>query len=46
MQNSSPNKEVKFAPETNITPTKKTKKSLVGLSPQQDAKIGILKQMF
>ena len=42
-KNTSPIKEVTFAPDTNITPTKRTKKSLVGLSPQQDAKIGMLK---
>ena len=44
----SPSKEVTFDPVT--TPTKTTesgkRKSLVGLSPSQDAKVGILKQMF
>lgn len=40
-------KEVTFSEEAMTTPTKSNKrKSLVGLSPSQDAKVGMLKQMF
>ena len=47
LQASSADKEVTFDPSTDTTPEKSTqKKSLVGLSPSQDAKIGTLKQMF
>jgi len=40
-------KEVTFDNNALTTPTKSTqRKSLVGLSPSQDAKVGMLKQMF
>ena len=45
-QHETPDKEVTFDDNT-VTPSKeKKKKSLVGLSPSQDAKINMLKQMF